>query len=81
MPQNTEELCAVLRVEGTAFCHLASKYRNKVLFMGMNPAIWLDYANYLLGEKVYRMQIPTGNKGSSKMDQTMLRPPWTVMLT
>ena len=81
MPQNTEELRAVLRVEGTAFCYLASKYRNKVLFTGMNPTIWLDYANYLLGEKVYRMQIPTGSKGSGKQDQMTLRPPWTVMLT
>ena len=79
MPQHTEELRTVLRVEGNAWTMLASKFKNKVFFADMSPDAWLAYANYLLGEKVYLMQVPAGGKGG-KMDQTPLRPPWVVVL-
>ena len=35
LPQNTEELRAILRVEGKAWVFLGSKYRNKVFFKDM----------------------------------------------
>ncbi|CAE7730942.1 unnamed protein product, partial [Symbiodinium necroappetens] len=49
MPQHTEELRTVLRVEGNAWTMLASKFKNKVFFADMSPDAWLAYANYLLG--------------------------------
>ncbi|CAE7684419.1 unnamed protein product, partial [Symbiodinium necroappetens] len=55
---------------------LASKFKNKGFFADMSPDAWLAYANYLLGEKVYLMQVPAGGK----MDQAPLRPPWVVVL-
>ncbi|CAE7613352.1 unnamed protein product, partial [Symbiodinium pilosum] len=45
----------------------------------MTPSVWLEYSNYLLGEKVYLMQIPSPS-GKGKTDQVALRPPWTVMI-
>ena len=74
LPQNTEELRTILRVEGNAWVFLGSKYRNKVFFKDMSPSVWLDYSNYLLGEKVYLMQIPSSS-GKGKTDQVALRPP------
>ena len=79
LPQNTEELRTILRVEGNAWVFLGSKYRNKVFFKDMTPSVWLEYSNYLLGEKVYLMQIPSPS-GKGKTDQVALRPPWTVMI-
>ena len=79
MPQHTEELRTVLRVEGNMWTMLASKFKNKPFFANMTPDIWLGYVNYLLGEKVYLMQVPAGGKGG-KLDQAPLRPPWVVIL-
>ena len=79
LPQNTEELRTILRVEGNAWVFLGSKYRNKVFFKDMTPSVWLDYSNYLLGVKVCLMQIPSPS-GKGKTDQVALRPPWTVMI-
>ena len=79
MPSHTEELRTILRVEGNAWTMLASKFKNKVFFQSMTPDVWLSYTNFLLGEKVYLMQVPAGGKGG-KMDQAPLRPPWVVVL-
>ena len=81
MPQNTEQLRTTLRIEGNMWCFMASKYKNKVFFRDMSPEIWLDYANYLLGDKCYLMQVPTPSKGGKgKSDLAALRPPWIVVL-
>ena len=63
------------------WCFMASKYKNKVFFRDMSPEIWLDYANYILGDKCYLMQVPTPGKGGKGMsDLAALRPPWIVIL-
>ena len=81
MPQNTEQLRTTLRIEGNMWCFMASKYMNKVFFRDMSPEIWLDYANYILGDKCYLMQVPTpGKGGKGKSDLAALRPPWIVIL-
>ena len=80
MPQGTEELRTVLRIEGNMWTFLASKYKNRQFFKDMNPQIWQDYTNWLLGERVYLMQIPVPQGKGGKMEQQALRPPWVVML-
>ncbi|OLP90151.1 hypothetical protein AK812_SmicGene28324 [Symbiodinium microadriaticum] len=80
MPQNTEQLRTTLRIEGNMWCFLGSKYKNKVFFRDMTPEVWLDYANYILGDKCYLMQVPTPGKGKGKSDLSALRPPWIVVL-
>ena len=53
---------------------LASKYRNQVMFRGMTPAVWLDYVNYLLGDKkVYLMQVESGGKARAISNHFVLR--------
>ena len=81
MPQNSEELRLALRIEGTAYCFLASKYRNRAIFKDMSPEIWFNFVNFVLGEKCYLLQVPVLGKGSSKNDFQPLRPPWVVILT
>ena len=80
MPQNTEQLRTTLRIEGNMWCFLSSQYKNKVFFQDMTPELWLTYANYLLGDKCYLMQVPTPGKGKGKTDLSALRPPWIVVL-
>ena len=80
MPQNTEQLRTTLRIEGNMWCFLSSRYKNKVFFQDMTPELWLNYANYLLGDKCYLMQVPTPGKGKGKTDLSALRPPWIVVL-
>ena len=63
LPQGTEELRTVLRIEGNTWCYLAAKYRNKPMMQNITPAMWLKYANYLLGEKCYLMKIPNVKRG------------------
>ena len=53
LPQGTEELRTVLRVEANLWCMLAAKYRNKEFLRGMEPGCWADYVGFLLGEKCY----------------------------
>ena len=52
----------------------------EVFFQDMTPELWLNYANYLLGDKCYLMQVPTPGKGKGKTDLSALRPPWIVVL-
>ena len=59
--------------------HACLEVQEQVFFQNMSPDAWLSYANFLLGEKVYLMQVPAGGKGG-KMDQAPLRPPWVVVL-
>eukprot|EP00439_Symbiodinium_sp_Y106_P017088 s3641_g2.t1 len=57
LPQGTEELRTVLRVEANLWCMLAAKYRNKEFLRGMEPGCWADYVGFLLGEKCYLMKV------------------------
>ena len=58
LPQGTEELRTILRVEGDTWCYLAAKYRNNPMMQGLRPDDWLKCANYLLGDKCYLIKIP-----------------------
>lgn len=81
LPQGTEELRTSLRTEGNTWCYLAAKYRNKPMMQNMTPAIWLNYANFLLGEKCYMMKVPSGSGSGATEERTALKPPWSIMLT
>ena len=66
-----------MRVEGNMWCFLAAKYRTKVMLKGLSVQVWIDYVNYLLGEGVYMMKIPSGTSGKGQsVDQLALRPHW-----
>ena len=79
LPQGTEELRTILRVEGNLWCYLSAKYRNRSFLQGMDTRVWADYTNYLLGEKCYMMKVPSAGSTGPE-DQVALRPPWSVII-
>lgn len=81
MPQTTEELRTILRIEANTYCFMAGRFRNKAFFKDMSPLPWAEYVNYLLGEKVYLMKIPVPSHAGKGSEQTPVRPPWQVLLT
>ena len=81
LPQGTEELRTILRVEGNTWCYLAAKYRNNPMLHGLTPDDWLKYTNFLLGDKCYLMKIPGPTSSAGSSDMVALRPPWNVMLS
>ena len=81
LPQGTEELRTLLRVEGNTWCYLAAKYRNNPMMHGLKPDDWMKYTNCLLGDKCYLMKIPGPAASSGSSEMVTLRPPWGVMLS
>ena len=81
LPRGTEELRAILRVEGNTWCYLAAKYRNNPMLHGLTPDDWLKYTNFLLGDKCYLLKIPGPASSAGNSEMVSLRPPWNVMLS
>lgn len=76
LPTNSEELRGKLKLECTTLIMLGSKFRNREWFRELNPNDFSKYVDWLLGEKVYGLQIPRiGGEGMQP-----LNPPWTVLL-
>jgi hypothetical protein len=76
MPTSPEEFRAKLRLEANLWMMLATKFKHKVYFGTINPAVWARYIGYVLGEKVHRIEIPkTDGEG-----QVPLNPPWGTVL-
>ena len=75
-PTNSEELRIKLKLEGTMLIMLGSKFRNREWFRDLEPNDFTRYVDWLLGEKVYSLQIP---KAQAEGTQP-LHPPWTVLL-
>lgn len=76
LPTNSEELRTKLKLEGTALTMLGSKFRNREWFRDLEPNDFTRYVDWLLGEKVYSLQIP---KAQAEGTQP-LHPPWTILL-
>ncbi len=76
LPTNSEELRSKLRLECTTLIMLGSKFRNREWFRELNPNDFYKYVDWLLGEKVFALQIPrVSGEGTQP-----LNPPWTVLL-
>ena len=76
LPKDSEELRAKLRLEATAMTMLGAKFQTRAWFVRLDPQVFANYAEYLLGEKCYRLQVP---KADSEGTET-LSPPWGVLL-
>ena len=79
LPQGTEELRQVLKVEGNTRRYLAAKFRNREMLRDMTPRVWKNYSNFLLGERCFLMKIHGG--GVKGVEGAMLRPPWHILLS
>ena len=76
LPKDSEELRAKLKLEANSFVMLGAKFRNRAWFQGLVPNDYVKYVDWLLGEKVYQLQVP---KASSE-GMRPLSPPWTILL-
>lgn len=78
MPVNSEELRAKIKVECNTMLMLAARFRNKAWFEGLTTTAYQRYVDFILGEKVFQLQIPKGD-GSA---QTMAaNPSWDLMIS
>ena len=51
LPKDSEELRAKLRLEATAMTMLGAKFQTRAWFVRLDPQVFANYAEYLLGEK------------------------------
>ena len=77
MPVNSEELRAKVRIECNTMLMLAARFKNKTWFQDLSTKTFQRYVDFLLGEKIFQLQIPKGD-GSA---QTMAaNPSWDLMI-
>ena len=72
-PANSEELRRKLRIEQNTFAFLAAKFTGKTWLQGLTPRTWSDYVDYILGENVYQLKLPSESGDAN--------PSWTVVLS
>ena len=76
LPNNSEELRAKLKLESNAFVMLGAKFRNRAWFQGLVPNDYSKFVDWLLGEKVYGLQVPKIAAEGTRP----LNPPWSILL-
>ncbi len=76
LPTNSEELRAKLKLESNAFVMLGAKFRNRAWFQGVVPNDYSKYVDWLLGEKVFGLQVPKAAAEGTRP----LNPPWSILL-
>ena len=75
MPSTTEEYRKVMKVEMFSWLAMASRYKSKHWLHGLTADPFLKFVEYVLGDRVYGVQIPTSDGGQQK-----LRPDWAIVL-
>ncbi|CAE8632330.1 unnamed protein product [Polarella glacialis] len=66
LPVNSEEFRMKIRIEAHVWLMLAAKFRNKVWLQGLTVSDWSRFTDFILGDKVRRMQIPLPDKNAKK---------------
>lgn len=74
LPENSEDLRRLLKLEGITWLSMAAKFKSKAWLAGLEMRHWLKYVDYLLGDRVYGVKIPT------ESGQQEMKPPWTIMI-
>ena len=75
LPENSEDMRRLLKLEGIAWLAMSAKFKSKAWLAGLEMRHWLKYVDYLLGDRVFGIKVPTQG------GQQHLRPPWTVMIS
>lgn len=78
MPINSEELRAKIKVECNTMLMLAARFRNKAWFDGLTTKAYQRYVDFILGEKVYQLQI---SKGDGSAQTMAANPSWDLMIS
>ena len=76
LPSNTEEYRRAMRVEMYAWLCMAARYEAKAWLHGLTAAPFNRFVDFILGEKVYNIQVPSlvGD------GQTRVKPDWGIIL-
>ena len=77
MPVNSEELRSKIKIECNTMLMLAARFRNKPWFEGLTTKTFQRYVDFLLGEKIYQLQIPRGDGSAQTMAAS---PSWDLMI-
>ena len=75
LPEDTESLRSVLKLEGITWLCMAAKFRNKSWLHGLELSNWLKYIDFILGEKVNGLKVPVDGQS------VPVKPPWNIVLT
>ena len=75
LPLSPEAFRTRLRVERNVWLYLATKFVNRPFLTGLTQAIWEEWTDYFLGNKVYLLEVmhADGTKHA-------LNPPWNIIL-
>ena len=77
MPSSTEEYRRVMKVEMFSWLCMASRYKSKHWLHGLTSTPFLKFTEFILGDRVYGLQIPSSTGDNS---QQRVKPDWTVIL-
>ena len=75
MPSSTEEYRKIMKVEMYAWLCMSARYRAKNWLHGLEAADFARFVDFILGERVMGIQIPTSDGGQQK-----LKPEWSIVL-
>ena len=75
MPSNTEEYRKIMRVEMIAWLCMSARYRAKNWLHGLEAADFNKFVDFILGERVLGIQIPTSDGGQQKV-----KPDWAIVI-
>eukprot|EP00435_Cladocopium_sp_Y103_P052650 s357_g16.t1 len=78
MPSTTEEYRRVMKTEMFAWLAMASRYKAKFWLHGLTADPFVKFTEYILGDRVYGIQIPSLTGDSSQ--QQKIRPDWSIIL-
>ena len=76
LPSTTEEYRRVMRVEMNAWLCMAARYKAKSWLHGLTAAHFHRFVDFILGEKVYNIQVPS-LQGDG---QQRVKPEWSIVL-
>ncbi|CAE7842424.1 unnamed protein product, partial [Symbiodinium necroappetens] len=77
LPTTTEAYRKVLRVEAFTWLCMAARFKSKQWLQGLKLSDFDHFVNYILGEKVAQLSVPTSHQPN---DVPTLSPPWHVVL-
>ena len=77
VPTTTKEYRRVMKVEAYSWLCMASRYRSKHWLHGLTLDPFNKFTEYILGDKVFGIQIPSSAGDST---QQKVRPEWSIVL-
>ncbi|CAJ1397894.1 unnamed protein product [Effrenium voratum] len=76
LPTSSEELRHKIKLETNTFLMLAAKFRSKIWFENLCANDFNKHVDFVLGEKVYRIQMASADGTTTQA----MQPSWTLVL-